>query len=181
MTVPVLLLTGPSGVGKTTVAYEVSAMLAARDVAHALIDTDNLDHIHPPPADDPTKGRLTAANLAAVWANLSRAGARRLILTGVVEDLEAELRLLGPAVPEGQWTVVLLRASYEERARRLAGRESGSGLEYHLARTRIVAERLERRTHGRLVVDTDGLSVEQVAAAVLEAAGWGGGPAQPPP
>ena len=117
MTVPVLLLTGPSGVGKTTVAYEVSAMLAARDVAHALIDTDNLDHIHPPPADDPTKGRLTAANLAAVWANLSRAGARRLILTGVVEDLEAELRLLGPAVPEGQWTVVLLRASYEERAR----------------------------------------------------------------
>jgi hypothetical protein len=58
---------------------------------------------------------------------------------------------------------------------------SCSGLEYHLARTRIVAERLERRTHGRLVVDTDGLSVEQVAAAVLEAAGWGGGPAQPPP
>src|SRR6187200_1614280 len=50
-------MTVPSGVGKTTVAYEVSAMLAARDVAHALIDTDNLDHIHPPPADDPTKGR----------------------------------------------------------------------------------------------------------------------------
>jgi DNA polymerase III delta prime subunit len=180
MTVPVLLLTGPSGVGKTTVAYEVSAMLAARDVAHALIDTDNLDHIHPPPTDDPTKGRLTAANLAALWANLRAAGAPRLILTGVVEDLEAELRLLGPAVPHGQWTVVLLRASYEERARRLAGREAGSGLEYHLARTRIVAERLERRTRGRLVVDTDGLNVEQVAGAVLEAAGWGG-PAQPPP
>ena len=57
MTVPVLLLTGPSGVGKTTVAYEVSAMLAARDVAHALIDTDNLTtSIRRPPTIPPRAG-----------------------------------------------------------------------------------------------------------------------------
>jgi hypothetical protein len=166
------LITGPSGVGKTSVAYEVSTALAARDVAHALVDTDNLDHNHPPPADDPTKGRLTAANLAAVWSNLRRAGAPRLILTGVVEDLESELGLLGPSVPDGDWTVVLLRASAAERARRLTGRETGSGLAYHLERSRIVAERLEGSADGRVVVDTDGLRVSEVADAVLRATGW---------
>ena len=39
----VLLITGPAGVGKTTIAAEVSHQLAEADVAHAMIDTDYLD------------------------------------------------------------------------------------------------------------------------------------------
>ncbi|HVI36910.1 MAG TPA: AAA family ATPase [Gaiellales bacterium] len=175
MPVPVLLITGPSGVGKTTVAYEISAQLAEAGAAHAFVDTDGLDHIHPPPAQDPTKRSLTAANLAAVWANLHAAGAPRLILTGVVENLDSELEWLRPAVPESRWAVVLLRAGDAERARRLAAREVGSGLEYHLERSRIVARALDRAADGRIAVDTDGLTVPEVAREVLRAAGW------PPP
>ncbi len=38
VTVPVLLITGPSVVGKTTVASEVSERLDQAQVAHAFVD-----------------------------------------------------------------------------------------------------------------------------------------------
>jgi ABC-type iron transport system FetAB ATPase subunit len=44
-----LFLGGRSGVGKSTVALEVSRILAAADVAHALIEGDALDQAHPEP------------------------------------------------------------------------------------------------------------------------------------
>jgi molybdopterin-guanine dinucleotide biosynthesis protein len=73
--VPTLLVTGPVGSGKTTVTFEMSNQLKAAGVAHAVVDTDELDRIFPPPADDPHKTLLTRRNLAAVWANLRAAGA----------------------------------------------------------------------------------------------------------
>ena len=65
-----------------------------------MIDTDELDRIYPPPADDPHKRRLTSKNLAAVWENLHAAGAPRLVLTMVAIHLEEELPfvLLTPPV-----------------------------------------------------------------------------------
>ncbi len=41
-TVPTLIITGPIGVGKTSVAGEVSEQLDKANVAHALIDIDSL-------------------------------------------------------------------------------------------------------------------------------------------
>src|SRR3954451_2077192 len=134
------MLTGPSGAGKTAVAYELSALLAERSVSHAVVDTDALDHIHPPPPDDPTKWRLTRDNLAVVWANLARGGAQRAILAMVAEDLGSEVRLVREAIPGAEVTAVLLASSDETRTARLRGREVGSGLDYHLMRTRVVAE-----------------------------------------
>jgi Ni2+-binding GTPase involved in maturation of urease and hydrogenase len=40
--VPVLVVTGPVGVGKTSVAEEIFDQLAARDVPHAVVDLDAL-------------------------------------------------------------------------------------------------------------------------------------------
>ncbi|MDQ0616862.1 hypothetical protein QFZ33_000886 [Arthrobacter globiformis] len=36
-----------SGVGKTSVAYELHSELTAKDLAHCLIEGDNLDMTHP--------------------------------------------------------------------------------------------------------------------------------------
>jgi AAA domain-containing protein len=172
MAVPVLMLTGPSGAGKTVVAHELSAVLAERSVSHAVVDTDVLDHIHPPPPDDPTKWRLTRDNLAAVWRNLARGGAQRAILAMVAEDLDSEMRLVREAIPDADIAAVLLAASDETRSARLRGREAGTGLEYHLMRTRAVAAAIGAAPGDRLVVETDGLTVRQVADAVLAATGW---------
>jgi adenylylsulfate kinase-like enzyme len=40
---PTILITGPVGSGKTTVAIEASALLEAARIVHALVDTDELD------------------------------------------------------------------------------------------------------------------------------------------
>ena len=44
-----LLITGPAGVGKSTLSWEMSAQLAAAQVAHAVIETDELDRVFPRP------------------------------------------------------------------------------------------------------------------------------------
>jgi hypothetical protein len=48
----VLLITGPVGVGKTSVAFETTQVLEERGLAHAFFDLDGLTYFHPKPADD---------------------------------------------------------------------------------------------------------------------------------
>jgi Mrp family chromosome partitioning ATPase len=45
----IVLITGPAGVGKSTLNWEVSAQLAAAGLRHAAIETDELDRIFPIP------------------------------------------------------------------------------------------------------------------------------------
>ena len=45
--VPVLLLSGSMGAGKTTVMGEISDLLQEADVSHATLDFDCLSQIHP--------------------------------------------------------------------------------------------------------------------------------------
>jgi Ni2+-binding GTPase involved in maturation of urease and hydrogenase len=52
LSLPVLLITGPVGVGKTAVAFETMELLEARDVSHAFFDIDGLTYFHPKPRDD---------------------------------------------------------------------------------------------------------------------------------
>jgi molybdopterin-guanine dinucleotide biosynthesis protein len=65
----VLVIAGPAGVGKTTVANEVSAQLRRANVAHAVVDTDVLDDVFPVPDE---QWRVTEQNLAAVWVRSCR-------------------------------------------------------------------------------------------------------------
>jgi Adenylylsulphate kinase len=84
----VLLLAGRSGVGKTSVAYAVSARLQEVGVAHCHVEGDNLDAAYPKPADDPLGTRLTKDNLRALWQNYRSRGHFRLIYVNTVSVLE---------------------------------------------------------------------------------------------
>ncbi len=171
--VPTLLITGPGGVGKTTVAYEACRQLEARGVAHAMVDADELDRIFPAPREDPHKTGLTYRNLAGVWANLRAAGAPRLILAMVAIPLEDELPNVRAAIPEAAVTVVRLRAGEECLLKRVRDREVGSGRDYQVPRT-VEQACLMAREPGpdRLLVDTTGRTVWEVAREVLNRAGW---------
>ena len=168
----VLLIGGRSGVGKTSVGWEVSELLQAVGVWHCLVDGDNLDAAHPKPAGDPHGTALTEANLRALWANYAAAGHHRLVYINTVSVLEAPMvvRAMGG---RSRASGVLLGASDSVTARRLAGREIGSALERHLQRSAVMAAHLEIEAEPWVVrITTDARTVRQVAADVVAATGW---------
>ena len=71
--VEVLLITGPAGIGKSTLCWEIGAQLAAARVPHAIIETDELDRVFPRPTPEqlavlrPGTSDVSALNLAAMW------------------------------------------------------------------------------------------------------------------
>lgn len=164
--VAVLVISGPAGVGKTSVAHEASLHLQAAEVAHAVIDTDELDHLYPPPDDLPT---LAEQNLAAMWQAFAERGTRRLILVGVYLDRPSELEWIARAVPGAHFTLARLRASEAGLHARLRRREIGTGMASQWERTKRQMDLL--RADGSPDVDeidTDGLSVPEIARQVLD-------------
>ncbi|GAA2115522.1 hypothetical protein [Streptomyces synnematoformans] len=170
----VLLIGGRSGVGKSSVGYEVSAQLRAVDVAHALIEGDVLDHIHPAPPGDPDRSRLTERNLAALWGNYAALGCRRLIYTNTASVMASESGIYERALgKDARFVRVLLTASDATARGRLAARELGSELEQQVQRSGFMARHLEEGVpEGTVRVATDGRAVADVARDVVAAVGW---------
>lgn len=168
---PVLLVTGSLGAGKTSTGYEVSNILAERDVPHAFIDLDALTELYPRPDDDRFNTRVMLRNLKAVWGNYADAGARVLVLARVIEDMD-ELDGYSTAISGAAITVVRLTASTETMVERIRMREAGSALEWHIARTVELAEKLDSKHIGHFVVSNDGRPLRDVAEEILELAQW---------
>ncbi|MEV4800879.1 hypothetical protein AB0K18_12795 [Nonomuraea sp. NPDC049421] len=169
----VLLIGGRAGSGKSTTGYEVSRLLRAADVAHCLIEGDNLCEAHPAPDGDPHRTAMTEANLAAVWANYAALGYRRLIYTNTVSVLEADL--ITRAMSGGPVRVigVMLTATDATVAERLGGRERGSGFEEELHRSTRGARLLEREAGDWVArVRTDSRSVAEIAEEIAAFTGW---------
>lgn len=164
----VVFIGGRSGVGKTSVAAEASHLLARADIRHAVIEGDNLDQAYPEPWRDGID--LAERNLAAIWANYRAIGYTRLIFTNTVSVLQ--MPALTAALGENVRAFgVLLTASDESAAERLAQREIGTALEEHIERSNRAAVRLDdESTVDRIA--TDDRSVTEVASDVLAAAGW---------
>src|SRR4051812_551046 len=137
----VLLIAGRAGVGKTAVAYAVSARLRERGVAHCHVEGDNLDAAYPKPADDPHGTRMTEANLTALWRTYATAGFDRLVYVNTVSVLEPDL-IVRSVGGTADVVGVLLTATDETAAARLSLRERGAELAAHLARSRRMAARL---------------------------------------
>ncbi|MEJ3745690.1 AAA family ATPase [Actinomycetes bacterium KLBMP 9797] len=165
MTIPVLWLCGPPGVGKTTVAWELFGQLTAAGVRTGYVDIDQLGICYlppsagdeyPEPAADPGRHRLKTRNLGAVVRNFHAAGARCVIVSGVVDATHGVHidQLTGAAL-----TVCRLRADRDELRRRLIGRRrQWDPIDAGLAE----ADLLDRTGFADLVVDTTGRSVADV-------------------
>ncbi|KOV83724.1 AAA family ATPase [Nocardia sp. NRRL S-836] len=168
-----LLITGPVGVGKTTVAQAVGDLLARAAVPHAVIDLDWLAASWPAPPGDRFNFELQLRNLAAVARNYLDAGAHRLVLAGVVEsraDRQRYADVLGVDL-----AVCRLRADLAVVERRLVGRHRDDGeLRWHVERSRELERIFDAAGVADFVVAADGevAQVAQVAESVAGAAGW---------
>lgn len=171
MTVPVLVITGTVGVGKTTTGVAISDILDHQGIAHALIDQDMLRWSTPRPVDDPFNIAVGLRNLAAVWANYRDAGAERLILVDVVETGD-ELAGYHAAIPDATIQVVRLTALLPAILRRLEGRESEASLAWHQRRAPELIAIMDRNRVGDLQVDTEGRASSAIAHEILRRAGW---------
>ncbi|NBE55385.1 hypothetical protein [Streptomyces boluensis] len=169
-----LLIGGRAGVGKTTVGWEVSAMLRAAAVRHCVIEGDYLGQAHPAPEGDPRRSGITERNLTAVWSNYTELGYRRLIYTNTVSVLPETAGMFQRALGQDVRLVrVLLTASDTTTEVRLTSREVGSELETELSssyrKARLLDEHAPRDT---VRVATDGRSVVDIAKDVVAATGW---------
>lgn len=175
-----LLIGGRSGVGKTTVGWEVSEQLQAARIAHCLIEGDFLDRAFPAPGDDPARTKMTEANLAALWRNFAALGYRRLVYTNTVSVLEPDLilRAMGGSV---RVFGVLLTSEDATARERLSAREIGSQFDAHVTRSADMAKYLEATAPSWVLrLPTDGRSVVDIARAAIAATSWSTHPAQPP-
>ena len=168
--VPMLVISGSMGSGKTTVLSEASDLLTEAGIAHAAIDLDCLSIMYP------RQGRhgqgLMFANLAAVWPVYAAAGAERLLIARVVED-RSELQQYREAVPGAEIVVCRLTASIETMQARLRVREPGMFQAHAVARSVELADILERtRAEDFCVNNGEGCAITEVAREMLSRAGW---------
>lgn len=174
-----LLTTGPAGVGKSTLSWEMSAQLAAAHVAHVVVESDELDRVFPRPDAD-ALGRLqpgaidvSSINLAAIWSTYQALGHTRLIMSGVMMHLSFDKRWILSAIPEARITVVRLSAAEPTLLARLAQRETGSGADEQAQRSLRQARRMAgEEAEGIIVLPTDGKRPAELARIILRKTGW---------
>ncbi len=167
----VLLVSGPAGVGKSTLSYEIAARLRRSGVAHVVLDSDELDRVWP--LSDAAQTELNRANLSAFWSNASARGHHPRVLAGVFFVTDADRAWIDAAVPDATVTRVVLDVSDDELERRVRSREIGSGAEDQVARSLSQASHFRVRNAGsRDVLATDDLDVAELARRVIERAGW---------
>jgi ABC-type cobalamin/Fe3+-siderophores transport system ATPase subunit len=167
----ILLVSGPAGVGKSTLAYEIAIQLRRAGLAHVLLDSDELDRVWP--LSETEQNALNRSNLAAFWSNASALGHHRLILVGVFLDPDFNRAWIEAAVPAPHVTRVVLDASNDELERRVRAREIGTAAEDQLARTLWQAEQFRLRNAGSAeVLATSNANVEDLARRSIERAGW---------
>ena len=169
--IPLLVVSGPIGVGKTTVSEEISNLLVDEGVTHTLIDLDVLAETYPRPNDDRYGSRLALKNLSVVWENCRNAGSKNLIIPRVIEKA-TDLEDIVSAVPGSLPTLCQLRASDETLMERVKKREIGCGYLHHEKRSLELSRTLKLSAPFDFVLETDGKSVIDLAMEISNKVNW---------
>src|SRR4030088_647613 len=152
--VPVLVITGPVGSGKSTIAAEAGELLRKANLPHAVVDPARIRGSWPPPPADPWNERVLHRTLAAMWSNFRDAGAQRLILSRVLET-RGLLQPIAEAVPGAEMTVIRMRVRLEALQKRIRSREAGRDPEWFLGAAGNLVERLEQLRVENYVVENE--------------------------
>jgi hypothetical protein len=173
MATEILLITGAAGVGKSSASWEIGEELKRRGLAHALIDTDELDRVWPHPPDDMGQATLDIANLASWWSRYEELGIPRLVLAGVFLDLDNAAGWIAEAIPASQIRAVRLVVSADDLRARVEKREIGTAGEAQLSRSLKQAAFIQAHPRpDETVIDTSHRSVTEIAVLACDLMGW---------
>ena len=159
---PLLWLTGPSGVGKSTVGWALQQRLSRAGITAAFIDADQLRNTSGVEAGEDD---FIAEGLLALEPRFRAAGARLLIVAGIMDD-EAHFARLLPGASRGQVRVVHLGVTDET----LVDRVERRGWNVELAAESVAYAHGFDATWADRSIDTTHLSAEQVVDSLLELA-----------
>ena len=169
--VPVIVVTGPIGAGKTTITRAIGDVLADARIPHTLVDMDWLRDSFPAPAGDRFNSRLGHRNLADLARNSRAAGSERFVIADVVES-RADRENYQWAIPGAVVTVVRLAVDPEENRRRIAYRAAGNDDPWEVERAAELVGIMEANDVADVVIDTTSRSPGAVARDILSRIGW---------
>jgi predicted kinase len=165
--VDVLVLHGSPGSGKSTLSRAMAECLREADLAHAVIDLDDLSLIYPHP-----RRSFARENLEAIWPNYAAVAGLKVILPTVIAD-EDELVRLRAALAGSRMVVCELTAPVAVLRERVAARVPN---EYWQNRLRDFVELYHGRTDLPRIRDfavaTHDKPVAETAREVIRRAGW---------
>jgi len=172
----VLLICGATGVGKSTVGFQLYLQWLRGGLTAGYVDLEQIGLVRPDPANDPGRHQLKAGNLAAIWSTYHDSGATHLIATGPV-DSDAALQTYVRALPAANVTVCRLHAGPDDLARRIMSRGEGGSwpqpgdplrgqsaeyLRRVAHQAAADASALDRAAVGTLRIDTSGRTVDEI-------------------
>jgi adenylylsulfate kinase len=171
-------LNGTVGVGKTTVGEVLAQHLADAGDAVAFINTDDLGRYWPRPDHDRFNTALVQRNLASLASHYVDAGARTIVIAGVIQtnaQLERYSAALG--ITPHLVRIVAPPEEIEQRLRTRHGQSDETGLRWHLERAPELTTILDHSDLSMKTVDNSKTPLA-TAKAVLAAIGWpnGAGP-----
>jgi len=158
-----LVVTGPVGVGKTAVSWEIAEVLEERDIRYGFFDPDAV-HFHPRPLDDRFGYRVSLAAFDAAWPLMD---VDRLIVPMIVEQ-----RSRFDHFSEFDVTIVRLSAPARVIEQRIRQREIWAGLEWHLARAAELDAHWRDHPVEDFLVENADRPVREVAVEVLTRSCW---------
>jgi deoxyadenosine/deoxycytidine kinase len=162
---PVLWLCGPSGVGKSTIAWDLFEDLPG--AGH--VDIDQLGMCYPEIPSDPGRTVLEARILGRAVANFRAAGASCLVVSGYIDSLRG---IHTEYLTQAALTVLRMRCDQPELRRRLEAR-ARRGEDRELALRE--AEVLDHSALPYPCLDTTGRTAAEILAVVRSR--WAGRPA----
>lgn len=176
-TIKIILISGRSGSGKTSVSHEMHARLSQLLVPHVSIEGDSLDEIYPE-EDSP---EIFLANLSSMWLNFTRLrGRTRLLMNGTALVLDADeirktIKQATGEVGDNEKTInvdmkaFVLCSSNDTAKLRLESRETDLTLQRHIESSSKMSKMLSKLEYNWLeFVNTDGCSVAGVTDQILE-------------
>jgi adenylylsulfate kinase-like enzyme len=183
---PVLWLCGATGVGKSTVGWQIFRTVVRDGFTAAYVDLEQIGFLRPT-LDGIRHHHVKADNLAALWQTYRAAGAECLVVVGSAENAAAVGAYLD-ALPSANVTLCRMHADRDQLTRQIMLRGRGGSWAAPgdpltgVPATRLLeiaeaaaaeAESLERAAIGDFAVAVDGRTVAALADAIrARTNGW---------